>query len=299
MSDIYQTITNTIISALEAGAGEYRRPWAVTGKYSTMPVNANTGKPYHGVNVLTLWATAQKHGYSSGKWATYKQWAELGGQVRKGEKSTQIVFWRFIDRASAESAEAEAEGEESKSRKIPMARAYCVFNADQVDGLASSEAEDPASEEARIQHAEAFFAAAGIDVRPGGDRAYYSPASDTVHMPAFSAFSSPLAYYSVLAHEATHWTGAPSRLNRDLRGRFGSESYAMEELVAELGAAFLCAELGLPTDARADHAPYIAGWLKVLREDKRAIFTAATAATAATNWLRQAAPATLVAGAAC
>src|SRR5262249_15541122 len=136
------------------------------------------------------------------------------------------------------------------------------------------------------ERAEEFFRAAGIDVRPGGNRAFYSPEADSIHMPPFEAFKEPLFYYSVLSHEGTHWTGAEKRLNRDLSGRFGSESYAMEELVAELGAAFLCAGLGLPTDPRRDHAPYIASWLKVLKNDKRAIFTAAAKAQQASDFLQ-------------
>jgi antirestriction protein ArdC len=166
-----------------------------------------------------------------------------------------------------------------------MARDYWVFNAEQVDGfepaevLASSRAE-------RIVYAEAFFRAVGVSIEDGGNQAFYRADTDCVHMPAFGAFKEPLFYYSVLSHETTHATAAPHRLNRDLSGRFGSEPYAMEELIAELGAAFLCAELGLPTDPRADHAPYINSWLKALRNDKRAIFTAAAKAQEAVDWMK-------------
>lgn len=165
-----------------------------------------------------------------------------------------------------------------------MAKDYWIFNADQVDGYRRTE-EAPLSKAERIEQAEDFFKALGVDPKPGGNRAYYCPNTDLVHMPAFEAFKEPLFYYSVLSHESTHWTGAPHRLNRDLSTRFHTDSYAMEELVAELGAAFLCAELGLPTDPRQDHAPYIASWLKALKNDKRAIFTAAAKAQQAVDWM--------------
>jgi antirestriction protein ArdC len=237
-------------------------------------------KPYRGINILVLWAIAQEKGYKSGTWATYKQWQELGAQVRKGEKSAHVVFWKFFD---AETEQEDTSNPKSSGR-APMARDYWVFNADQVDGYAAPE-EPKETQEKRIASVEEFFRGLGIDVKPGGNRAYYAPETDFVHMPAFDAFKEPLFYYSVLSHESTHWTGAPARLNRDLSGRFGTESYAVEELVAELGSAFLCAELGLPTDPRQDHAPYVASWLKVLKNDKRAIFTAAAKAQEAVDWM--------------
>jgi antirestriction protein ArdC len=282
--DIFQRVTDMIVQAIEEGAGSYRMPWRTSGGFPNSPVNAVSKRPYRGVNILVLWATAQEKGYKSGTWATYKQWQELGAQVRKGEKSANVVFWKFFD--SSEEKQEGAEAGETKLRKIPMARDYWVFNAEQVEGYAEA-AETKPSREDRIESAEAFFHAVGIDVKPGGNRAFYSPDTDTVHMPEFEAFKEPLFYYSVLAHETTHYSGAAHRLNRDLSGRFGSESYAMEELVAELGSAFLCSELGLPTDPREDHAPYIASWLKVLKGDKRAIFTATAKAQAAVDWMNK------------
>ena len=164
-----------------------------------------------------------------------------------------------------------------------MARDYWVFNADQVDGFRSPE-EIPASNEERIEHAEEFFHNVGIVIKDGGNEAFYRIAEDAVFMPPFGAFAENVLYYSVLSHETTHWTGAPHRLNRDMVHRFGSEGYAMEELVAELGAAFLCAELGLPSDPRKHHAPYINSWLKALKNDKRAIFCAAAKAQEAADF---------------
>lgn len=279
-NDIFQRVTDTIVSAIEAGSGSYKMPWRVSGGFPHSPINAASKKPYRGVNVLVLWAVAQERGYKSGTWATYKQWQEHGGQVRKGEKSANVVFWKFFDRSDAE----EGSKEEQPSQRIPMARDYWVFNAEQVEGY-TAPTEPETSREERIQAADHFFHRLGIDVKPGGNRAYYSGDSDSVHMPDFTAFKEPLFYYSVLSHETTHWSGAPHRANRNLSGRFGSESYAIEELVAELGAAFLCASLGLPTDPREDHAPYIASWLRVLKNDKRAIFTAAAKAQEAVDWI--------------
>jgi antirestriction protein ArdC len=280
--DIYERVTEVIVRAIEEGAGTYKMPWRTSGGFPNSPVNAVSKRPYRGVNILVLWATAQAKGYKSGTWATYRQWQELGAQVRKGEKSANVVFWKFFDR---EDETQDNGGENEKSaRRIPMARDYFVFNSEQVDGYLAPEAQK-ATRHDRIESAEAFFRNLGIEVKPGGNRACYIPDTDSIHMPAFEAFKEPLFYYSVLSHESTHWSGAKHRLDRDLSGRFGSDAYAVEELVAELGSAFLCAELGLPTDPRQDHAPYIASWLNVLRNDKRAIFTAAGKAQQAVDWM--------------
>ena len=248
----------------------------------TIPVNAATGKPYRGVNVLTLWAIAAQHNYRSGIWATYARWLELGAQVRKGEKSAFIVFWKFRDQA----AETEDEqGEEEPATKCgPIARGYNVFNADQVDGFVLPDLPTlPPTQ--RIEAADRFFAGLNADLRHSGSRAFYSPAGDFIQLPEFGAFKEANAYYATLAHESIHWTAAPHRLHRDLKNRFGTEAYAAEELIAELGAAFLCADLGLANEPRPDHAAYVQTWLKALRNDSRAIFTAASKAQAAADWL--------------
>lgn len=280
--DIFQGVTDQIIAAIEAGAASYKMPWRTSGGFPYSPINAVSKKPYRGINIVILWAIAQERGYQSGTWATFKQWQEMGAQVRKGEKSAHVVFWKFLDRE----AENSDEGTGGRGGKIPMAKDYWIFNADQVDGYRKTEVEKPSRGE-RIEHAENFFRTLGVVPKPGGNRAYYCPSEDAVYMPSFDAFKEPLFYYSVLCHETTHWTAAPQRLNRNLSGRFGSEAYAAEELVAELGAAFLCAELNLPTDPRQDHAPYIASWLSVLKRDKRAIFTAAAKAQEAVDWMLQ------------
>jgi antirestriction protein ArdC len=279
--DIYEKVTRQIIEAMERGAGSYRMPWHMTGADRFAPANAASRRPYRGINVLLLWLLADHHGYTSGEWATYNQWQELGAQVRKGEKAALIVFWKISERSPEETDEQE---EPSSNRSI-LARGYHVFNAAQVDGYAPKAA-PVLSESERVESAERFFSLQNVTLEHGGSRACYSPQDDVIHMPPFSCFRDAASYYSVLGHEETHATGAKHRLDRDLKSRFGEESYAMEELVAELGAAFLCSTLGLASEPRADHAAYLSGWLKVLKQDKRAIFTAASQAQKAVDWMR-------------
>jgi antirestriction protein ArdC len=275
---IYETITNQIVAAIEQGAGDYKMPWHCSRSDITNPQNVSTSRSYRGLNILTLWMIAEAKQYASGTWATYQQWAEKGAQVRKGEKAASVIFWKNLN------GNAEGAGDSEDGRAKFVARAYSVFNADQVDGY-QPEAVPALSNEERIAEAEAFFSKIPAKLTHEGDRAGYMPTVDRVQMVPFSQFKTPAAYYSVLAHELTHWSGAETRLNRDLTGRFGSEAYAVEELVAELGAAFITGRLGVPSDPRKDHAPYIATWLKVLKNDSRAIFTAANKAQAAADYL--------------
>ncbi len=290
-ADIYQRITDRIAAAIEAGAGKWQMPWhpGADGAAPRLPVNAATGKPYRGINTVVLWATAQAEGYPSAVWATYRQWAELGAQVRKGEQSSPVVFWKISDKDEQEEGDNGQDGEDGCRSRV-FARGYSVFNAAQVDGY-QAPALPKFPEPERIGHAEAFFAGLGADILHGGNRACYVPSLDQIRMPPFPAFRDAVAYYATLAHEATHLTGHPSRCSRDLRGRFGEEAYAAEELVAELGAAFICADLALAPEPRPDHAAYVASWLKVLRGDKRAIFTAAAKAQAAADWMHARQPA--------
>ncbi len=301
-ADIYQRITDRIAAAIEAGAGKWQMPWhpGADGAAPRLPVNAATGKPYRGIKTVMLWATAQAEGYPGAVWATYRQWAELGAQIRKGEQSSPVVFWKIngpdegggtgVGSEGGEGGGAAGEGGVDGRRPRVFARCYSVFNAAQVEGYAAP-ALPKLPEPERIGYAEAFFAALGADIRHGGNRACYVPSLDQVRMPPFPAFRDAVAYYVTLAHEATHWTGHASRCARDLRGRFGEEAYAAEELVAELGAAFICADLALTPEPRPDHAAYVASWLRVLRGDKRAIFTAAAKAQAAADWMHVRQPA--------
>jgi antirestriction protein ArdC len=279
--DIYEKVTQQIIEAMERGAGAYRMPWHVTGADCFAPMNAASRRQYRGVNLLLLWLLAEHHGYTSGEWATYNQWQALGAQVRKAEKSALVVFWKISERSREEAEEQE----EPTSHRSILARGYHVFNSAQVDGYSPKPA--PALPEGeRIESAERFFARLGFTVEHGGNRACYSPEEDVIHMPPFSCFRDGASYYSVLGHEHVHATGAKHRLDRDLRPRFAEESYAMEELVAELGAAFLCAALGLANEPRKEHAAYLGTWLQVLKQDRRAIFTAASQAQQAVDWMR-------------
>jgi len=275
-------VTAQIINAIEQGAGSWRMPWHTSGKCALSPINVTSKKPYRGVNTLCLWAAAQAKGYERGEWATYAQWQEHGAQVIRGEKATTVVFWKFADGTAGTDDD---ETPKSGSRLL-FIRGYSVFNAAQVEGYTpKAEVKTPMLE--RIEQADAFFENVGAVVRHGGNQAYYAPFSDHIQMPPFQAFVESVSYYSTLAHEHTHWTSNGARCNRQLGKRFGDNAYAAEELIAELGAAFTCAHLGLSTEPRADHAAYIDSWLRVLNADKRAIFTAASKAQQACDWLVQ------------
>ena len=284
-ADLYSRITDRIVADLEQGVRPWFKPWSTehaAGRI-TRPLRAN-GVPYRGINILMLWADAMAQGFACPFWMTYRQAQELGGQVRKGERGSLVVY---ADRFTK--TETDQKGEEIE-RAIPFLKSYVVFNAEQVDGLParfSATVAPPLDPVARIEHAERFFAATGADIRHGGGQAYYAIHHDYVQMPPFVSFRDAESYYATLAHEATHWTRHQSRLDRDFgRKRWGDEGYAAEELVAELGSAFLCADLGLTPEVRDDHAAYIASWLKVLKDDKRAIFTAASKAQEAIDWMQ-------------
>ena len=278
--DVYRKVTDAIINVIEQGVGNWRMPWHTSGKFTFSPVNAASKKPYRGINTVCLWAAAQAKGYERGEWATYQQWQDRGAQVRKGEKATTVVFWKFAN----DTNETE-DGETVKSgSRLLFTRGYSVFNAAQVDGYTpKAETETPMLE--RIEQAETFFRNINADIRNGGNRAYYAPDSDHIQMPPFQAFTENVSYYSTLAHEHAHWTAPTARCDRQLGKRFGDNAYAAEELIAELGAAFTCAHLGLSTEPREDHAAYIQSWLRVLKADSRAIFTAASRAQQACDWL--------------
>lgn len=293
--DIHQHITDQIVAMIENNRGAFMLPWHVPAS-SMRPTNVAAHKPYRGINILALWASAELAGYSSGLWATYKQWTDAGAQVRRGEKASYVVFYKEAN------PQTDHEPEDKTSTDSPghaarrwIARASAVFAAEQVEGFEIPAA--PASTLEPSIQAEAFVAATGAAIVHGGHRAFYRPATDTIHLPHLDAFvgskssTATEAYYSTLLHELTHWTGQESRCNRSLGRRFGKDAYAMEELVAELGAAFLCAELGVTGSPRADHGQYIAEWLSVLNSDKKAIFTAASQASIAVEFLRGLQPA--------
>ena len=279
--DVYARVTDQIVRAIEQGVGNWTMPWHTSGRFASSPINAATRKAYRGINTVCLWAAAEAKGYESGEWATYAQWQERKAQVLKGEKATTVVFWKFANSALENQ---DQEGEPSTASRLIFTRGYSVFNADQVDGYTpKNEHKFPLLE--RLSNADRWFGSIAADVRHGGNSAHYAVSSDHIQMPFFDAFTDNLSYYSTLAHEHTHWTARAERCDRQLGKRFGDSAYAAEELIAELGAAFVCAHLGLSTEPRADHAEYIQSWLRVLKADKRAIFTAASKAQLAADYL--------------
>jgi antirestriction protein ArdC len=280
-ADVYERVTSQIVNAIDQGVTSWRMPWHTSGRFAFSPINAVTHKPYRGVNVLALWAVARSKGYERGEWATYNQWQERGAQVRKGEKSASVAFWKFAN----ESAESQDGEQELTGRsRLVFCRLYSVFNASQVDGY-TPKPDAGVPIEKRIESAEAFFGRVPARLAHQGNRAFYSPADDTITLPPFAAFFTPVDYYSTRAHETGHWTSAAGRCNRELGRRFGDNAYSMEELIAELTAAFTLAHLGLSTEPRPDHAQYIVSWLKVLKADNRAIFTAASKAQQAADYI--------------
>lgn len=278
---IYSRVTDIIISAIEAGASSFEMPWHRKAD-AGMPRNPLSKNVYQGVNTLSLWAGAYKKGYASSYWATYWQWRKLSAQVREGEKGSPVVFYKREDVYTG--------NEEGASIPRAYLRYSFVFNADRVDGWKPDGLIND-NEQVAFPSVDAFIKALGSDTRYGSDSAYYNWDLDRIFIPDRQAFrdtkssTADESFYAVLLHEHIHWSGHRLRLNRDFSERFGSESYAMEELVAELGSAFLCTSLGLSAEPRPDHAAYIATWLQVLKSDKAAIFAAASTARKASDYL--------------
>ena len=280
-------ITDAIIARLEAGVSPWRRTWSTSRASLGRPMRA-AGQPYRGINALWLWVVAKQNGYASPTWMTYRQASELGGQVRKGEHGTIAVFYKTYE---ARSADNDHDSAGDRTRRV--VRSYIVFNVDQIDGLpdrfvpplAIPIVPGSAQDEAHRAEIDAFIAGTGATIRHGGDVACYVPSADMINMPNAAAFETYAAYGATAAHELVHWSGHDSRLNRDLKGRFGSDAYAAEELVAELGSALIGADLGLPVLHLDNHASYIDHWLRILKSDERALMTAAAKAEEAASYL--------------
>lgn len=279
IKDTYQRITDTIIEQLEEGTKPWIRPWRGNARGSIIPRRA-TGEAYRGINVLMLWLSSQMCGYEENTWMTYRQARDHGGQVRQGEKGTLVVkYGTFTPKEQEDDAE----------RAIPYLKGYTVFNVEQIDNLPES-LRSPV-ETTRLtpfpllDAVETFVKGTAACVTYGGLKACYRPAMDDILMPARDRFLDEVHLYSTLLHELGHWSGAKSRLDRNISGRFGTEAYAVEELVAELTAAFLSADLGVHHNPRDNTSAYLASWIKVLKADKRAIITAAAKAQAASDYL--------------
>jgi len=287
MQDTHSRITTRILVELENGTRPWLKPWgggdmATSGR--PRPLRAS-GEAYRGINVLLLWIEAQASGFVSPSWMTYKQAQALGAQVRKGEHGATVVYYGD----SSKTVRDEASGED-REQAFRFLKTYTVFNVAQIDGLPEQFhiVQEPMPEAERIAAAEAFFASIPATVNHGGHRAYYMPSADRIQLPHFAAFNDAHGYYTTRGHETVHWTRHESRLDRSFgREKWGDEGYAREELVAELGAAFLAADLGLAIEPRPDHASYIASWIKVLQNDTRAIVQAAAHAERAVAYLHR------------
>ncbi|WP_242121370.1 ArdC family protein [Sphingomonas lacusdianchii] len=282
--DIAGDVTRTIIAKLEAGTAPWTRPWSLTGE-GGRPLR-HEGTPYNGINCLFLWATADTYGYRSRYWMTRRQAEELGGHVGRDARPSMSIYASTFRKAGAPTLMGEA-----TAKLVRFLRHYTVYNADEIQGLPSyyyprDVAPTPTLLSQRQDAIDTFFAAIPAELRHGGDRAYFHPVLDYIQMPHIGTFKSADAYASIRGHETVHWTGHQSRLDRTFGKRFGDKAYAMEELVAEIGAGMICGELGLPTELHDSHASYIANWLGVLRGDKSAVFLAAAKAELAFNYLR-------------
>ena len=278
--DIYQEITNQIISALEAGAPPWRKPWNANKARPTGPINGATGHQYRGINTLMLGMNPMSFETGDPRWMTFKQAQEKGWHVVKGSKASTVVFFKKLEIDDPDGQGAD----ERNTKTVPVIRSYAVFHASQLDGIPPYVA--PAIGDVpwrKPESAQVILSASGVPIREGGDRAFYSPATDHIQLPPTATFKGPAEWAQTALHELGHATGHPSRLNRDLRNRFGSHAYAQEELIAELSSAFMGWELGIAADI-PQHASYIECWLTVLKQDRRAIFSAAADAQKIADW---------------
>jgi antirestriction protein ArdC len=283
-TSLYAEITDKIIAELEAGRVPWVQPWGTAAAKAplAMPKNATTQRRYSGVNVLILWGAVIERGFVGQSWLTFRQALSLGGNVRKGEHGTTVVY---ADRFTPEDERRRAERDGDEPGVIPFLKRFTVFNTDQCENLPDGlvTAPPPVPEGLILPQAEALIDATAADFRIGGDRAFYSPTNDYIQVPRPDAYFEPINWHRTALHELGHWVGHPSRLARDLSGVFGSALYAKEELVAEMTSAFVCASLGIVPTVR--HADYLGSWLEVLREDDRAIVRAASAASKAADYL--------------
>lgn len=284
---LYAEVTARVIAELEQGRLPWVQPWDAAACGCAMPANAVTGQRYSGINVLILWAAVIEGRYAAQRWLTYRQAQAAGGNVRKGEKGTTVCY---ADRFTPKGEEDRARDEDREARTVAFLKRFTVFNVDQCEGLPEelTLAPEPRAEADILPQVRALIEASGADFRIGGGEAYYSPTGDYVAVPPPEAFYQPMDWHRTALHELGHWTGHPTRLDRNQRGTFGGADYAREELVAEMASAFACASLAILPAVR--HADYVGSWLAVLREDEKAIFRASSAASKAADYLLAFAP---------
>lgn len=280
--NLHQEITAKIMGQLQAGVVPWRKPWHSIGT-GAMPRNAITQRAYSGCNVPLLWMARDAAQWESAEFLTFKQAQEAGGSVRKGEKGNTVVFVGAVEKID----------DDGQKKRIPFLKAYTVFNIAQCDGLnIAAHKPAPVNQEERDALADAFMKATGADIRHNEQRAYYASGFDYVNLPRFDSFTGSAEYYSTAFHELTHWTGHKSRLDRQFGKRFGDGAYAAEELVAEMGAAFICAEFGFDNTAGngcgtfENSAAYIDHWLKVLAGNERIFVEACAKASKAVEYMR-------------
>ncbi|MCG5491752.1 MULTISPECIES: ArdC family protein [Klebsiella] len=273
-TDIYQTVTDNIIAALEAGVKPWSCPWQRVSGMSGLPSNYATGVAYSGMNIMLLWSSASKQGFSDSRWLTYKQAQSVGGQVRTRERGTTAILYTTLEK----------ENDAGEIDYIPMLKTFTVFNVQQIDGLTlTTETVSPEATFDPLPQAENLFRNSGAHIIEKGQNAFFSPSTDEVWLPERHLFADAANFYATGLHELVHWSGGKKRLNREMKGKFGSADYAEEELVAELGSAFLMADLGIKGEIQ--HESYIASWLKALKNDRRYIFKAVSAASKAHSYL--------------
>ncbi len=286
--DVYASITDQIIAAIEAGADHPQMPWHSQGSIIERPINVASKRGYRGVNTVALWASAYCQHFTTGLWGTYRQWQDKGAQVRKGEKSSVIIFYKDVEPGEQDQS---ASNDDERGNRRFIARASRMFNLAQVDGFVLDEIDETAAAITPCERAEQLITASGASIANGGTSAHYNRRTDCIAMPDRHRFvgtktsTASESWYSTLLHELSHWSGAEHRLARTFGERFGDDAYAMEEMVAELSAAFLCGDLGITVKPRPDHADYIGHWLRILKGDRKAIFTAASAANKAAEYL--------------
>ena len=283
-SDVYQEVTDKIINLMETHGANWCKPWESNGLASGLPFSVTSRAAYSGINVVLLWAA----GYASSEWGTFKAWQAKGAKVKKGEKGTPIIFFKQLPVKDKDT---------DQKKLIPMIKQFYVFNAEQVEGYEPEPIKTLEPLEL-LENAEKFIKNTGATIhKVAGDNAYYRPSTDSITVPLPEQFKGEAhsdrlhGYYGTVLHELTHWTGSKKRLDREKGIRYGDEKYANEELIAELGAAFLCAELGISSEPREDHAHYLNSWLKALKDDKKLIVKAASQARKACEFLKELQPA--------